>query len=105
MTVRNLLQRIEQLSPRKRALLATRNPLSFGQQRLWFLDQLAGGSPVFNLPRALRLEGDLDLPVLRRCLTEIVRRHEVLRTVFPTSDGQPFQAVHPPAEVAIPVID
>ncbi len=57
-------------------------PLSFAQQRLWFLDQLEPGSPLYNLPVALRVEGPLDALVLARCLGEIVRRHEPLRTVF-----------------------
>ncbi len=57
-------------------------PLSFAQQRLWFIDQLEPGSPLYNIPAALRVEGPLDAAVLARCLGEIVRRHEALRTVF-----------------------
>ena len=57
-------------------------PLSFAQQRLWFLDQLEPGSPLYNIPAALRVEGPLDAGVLARCLGEIERRHESLRTVF-----------------------
>src|SRR5262249_32711160 len=57
-----------------------RLPLSFAQQRLWFLDQLVPNNPFYNCPRAVRLEGRLDLEVLERVINEIVRRHEALRT-------------------------
>jgi len=60
-------------------------PLSFAQQRLWFLDQLEGG-PLYNVPVALRMRGTLSIPALARVFAEVVRRHEVLRTVF-TGDG------------------
>jgi len=62
-------------------------PLSFAQQRLWFLDQLEPGSSAYNIPESLRLRGELDQDALERMLTEIVRRHEVLRTSFPSRDG------------------
>src|SRR6185436_4005963 len=62
-------------------------PLSFAQERLWFLDRLAGGSAQYNLPAALRLIGALDAAALERALGEIVRRHESLRTVFREVDG------------------
>ena len=55
-------------------------PTSFAQQRLWFLDQLAPGSPLYNMPAAVRLPPDVDVEALRRVLAEIVRRHEALRT-------------------------
>src|SRR5579863_6128040 len=55
-------------------------PLSFSQERLWFLEQLEPSNPVYNLPMAMELEGPLDESVLRRCLGEIVQRHEALRT-------------------------
>jgi hypothetical protein len=69
---------------------------SFAQQRLWFIDQLQPGSVFFNISTALRLSGALDAAAFARALTEIVRRHEVLRTTFRTVDGQPFQVVGPP---------
>ena len=70
-------------------------PLSFAQQRLWFIDQLAPGSPLYNIPVALRVAGPLAAGVLARCLAEIVRRHESLRTVFALRDGMPEQRVLP----------
>ncbi|MGH3702602.1 MAG: condensation domain-containing protein, partial [Pseudonocardiaceae bacterium] len=71
--------------------------LSFAQQRLWFLDQLMPGNVAYNLPVAFRLRGALDVAVLSRALDEIVARHEVLRTTFPTVGGQPVQVVAPPS--------
>jgi acyl transferase domain-containing protein len=80
--------------------------LSFAQQRLWFLDQMEGGAAVgYSMPEALRLRGDLRPAVLRAALTEIVRRHEVLRSRFTSHAGQPRLDFSAPAEVALPVID
>jgi amino acid adenylation domain-containing protein len=70
-------------------------PLSFAQERLWFLDQLEPGSAFYNLPFALRLRGALDVDALERSLGEIVRRHDALRTVFRERDGTPVQVVVP----------
>src|SRR5205823_184194 len=72
-------------------------PLSFAQQRLWFLDQLEPNSTVYHIPLAWRLEGPLDQEVLERCLNEIVRRHEVLRTTFPAVAENPVQKIAPTA--------
>ncbi|MFO7587950.1 MAG: amino acid adenylation domain-containing protein, partial [Gemmatimonadota bacterium] len=80
-------------------------PLSFGQQRLWFLDQLDPGSPVYNIPSAVRLEGDLDPGALRGALRELVARHEVLRTRFASEVGRPFQVIEPEVDVDLPVED
>jgi acyl carrier protein len=83
-------------------------PLSFAQQRLWFIDRLEPGSALYNMPVALRVEGPLDPGVLARTLGEIVRRHEALRTVFAVSEGwegSPVQVVQPAAPFALPVVD
>ncbi|MBW4493512.1 MAG: amino acid adenylation domain-containing protein [Oscillatoria princeps RMCB-10] len=80
-------------------------PLSFAQQRLWFLDKLEPGSPVYNLPTAIRLQGALNTEALTRSINEIVRRHEALRTVFAAADGEPFQEIAPTLTVQLPVVD
>ncbi|MFL6332079.1 MAG: amino acid adenylation domain-containing protein [Pyrinomonadaceae bacterium] len=80
-------------------------PLSFAQQRLWFIDQLEPGAYVYNVPGAFRLEGELNVGALERSFEEIVRRHEALRTSFASVDGRPVQVVAPALDVALPVID
>jgi amino acid adenylation domain-containing protein len=119
----DLSRRIANLPPEKRAMLEARllrekaagapapsiprrgergpSPLSFAQQRLWFLDQLDPGKPYYNLPLALRFTGELDVPALSRALDAIVARHEVLRTTFSTRDGEPLQVIGPPRRVAL----
>ncbi|MFP2930363.1 amino acid adenylation domain-containing protein, partial [Pyxidicoccus sp. 3LG] len=79
-------------------------PLSFAQQRLWFLDRLEPGSPFYNMPSVLWLEGTLDTDALERSLTELVRRHEVLRTTFEDAEG-PVQVIHPPPRLPLAVVD
>ncbi|HYH79110.1 MAG TPA: amino acid adenylation domain-containing protein, partial [Longimicrobium sp.] len=80
-------------------------PLSFAQERLWFLDRLEPGSTTYNIPAAWRLGGALDAAALERALGEIVRRHEALRTVFAEVDGSPVQVIAPFGGFALPVED
>src|SRR6185369_14097054 len=80
-------------------------PLSFAQERLWFLNQLEPDSPFYNCPAAVRLHGRLDVAAFERTLTEIRRRHEVLRTTFPLVDERPVQIVSPPSDVKLTLID
>ncbi|MFL5385967.1 MAG: amino acid adenylation domain-containing protein, partial [Longimicrobiaceae bacterium] len=87
--------------PRDRPL-----PLSFAQERLWFVHQLHGGAAIYNMPVSLRLRGALDLDALRRALDEIVRRHESLRTVFRRGgEGAPVQVVLSPSPIPLPLQD
>jgi hypothetical protein len=66
-------------------------PLSFAQERLWFLHQLEPNNSVYNVPRAVRFRGQLNLVAIEQSFNEIVRRHEALRACFVTVDGQPVQ--------------
>ena len=86
-------------------LIESLPPLSYGQERIWFLEQLDPGGSTFNVPRAVRLVGKLDVGALQQALTEIVRRHEMLRTSFLTVDALPYQIVHPAAELPLSVED
>ncbi|MFP2934863.1 condensation domain-containing protein, partial [Pyxidicoccus sp. 3LG] len=80
-------------------------PLSFAQQRLWFIDQLEPGNPAYNIFTALRLEGVLDVSALERAFAVLVGRHEALRTTFVTVNGQPSQVISAPSACTVPVID
>jgi len=113
-TVKGLARKIEELMERGEQttappIVSARReghlPLSFAQQRLWFMEQLDPGSATYNIPAAVRLKGPLDERALRRSIDEVVRRHEVLRTLFPVRESRPVQQVQPAAEVELPVID
>ena len=80
-------------------------PLSFAQQRLWLIHQLEPESAVYNVPRAVRLRGEISTSALWQSLQEIVRRHETLRTRFETRDGGPVQIIDEPEEIPLPLID
>jgi len=80
-------------------------PLSFAQQRLWFMGHLEPDRPFYVIPAHYRVRGPLSVPVLARAATEIVRRHEVLRTGFESVAGEPVQVVHPPAPVPVAEVD
>ncbi|MCP4663549.1 MAG: amino acid adenylation domain-containing protein, partial [bacterium] len=80
-------------------------PPSFAQQRLWFIDRFEPGLAVYNLPALFRFAGHLDRGALARALSEIVRRHEVLRTRFEAVDGVPVQVIEPVADLPVPVLD
>ena len=80
-------------------------PLSPAQEAVWFFERLSPGMRSYQFQASVRFEGELDADALRRALTEIVRRHEIFRTVFRQVDGQPMQLVQPAWEVDLPVVD
>ncbi|HEV2863282.1 MAG TPA: condensation domain-containing protein [Pyrinomonadaceae bacterium] len=80
-------------------------PLSFGQQRLWFLHQMEPGGAAYNIPNAVRLRGPFNAAALEQSLGEVRRRHEALRTTFAVEAGEPVQVVAPPALAGLPVVD
>ena len=118
-TVRGLVRQIEQQSAAgaaamwaeaergeiKRVNRSGEIPLSYAQQRLWFVNQLEPGSAVYNIPLGLRMIGPVELDVLERSLSEIVRRHEVLRTSFGSLEGRAFQIIREAEAVKLPLID
>jgi Condensation domain len=109
-TLFELLVLEEVLQPREQPAAASSSipetaPLSFGQERLWLLDRLDPGNPVYHMATALTLTGPLDLPVLARSFAEIVRRHAVLRTTFREEDGRPVQVPGPAPAAELPLVD
>ena len=121
----NIAELLNRLSPEKRALLASRlsrkrasgekkpliprseeldvYPLSFAQQRLWFLEQLEPGVTLNNIPLAVQLRGQLNVTALEDALSELVRRHHVLRATFTTVAGEPVQIIQPARRVVLPI--
>ncbi|MEW5931555.1 MAG: amino acid adenylation domain-containing protein, partial [Gemmatimonadota bacterium] len=112
-TVAGLAARVEALRgagtalapPIERVSRTEPPPLSFAQQRLWVVDRLEPGNAAYNMPFALRLRGRLDVEALRSGLDALVEHHETLRTTFAEQGGAPVQVIHPPAPVALPVLD
>ena len=90
------------ISPRKKTDSV---PLSFAQQRLWFLDRLEPNSPFYNIPVAVRLSGDLKIQVLQQALDAIVAHHEILRTNYTNENGNPIQIINAPQSVELQIID
>src|SRR5215469_1601206 len=116
-----LAHRVAGLSPAKRALLEHRlealgpaiprrasgdgHPLSFAQQRLWFIDQLEPRNPLYHITRAVRLRGPLDVGALQAALDAIAARHEAVRTTFQSIDGRPVQRLAAPRAVTLAQVD
>ena len=113
-TVASLAVRIEtalagdtgtQTPPVKRVSREGNLALSYAQQRLWFLQELEPDSAAYNIPRAFRIHGALDVKALEQTLSEIVRRHEILRTTFRVVNGEPVQVIAEPQPLSLPVIE
>src|SRR5438034_595617 len=80
-------------------------PISLAQERLWVLEQLAPGQPAYTVSQALRLPSAINESALEQSLSEIIRRHEVLRTTFPAAGGEPSPVVSAPPVFNLPVVD
>lgn len=111
----DLAQKLAALSPEKRKLLEQKLrqqgkqfnafPLSYAQQRLWFIDQLEPGNPAYNIPFAVRLQGKLNPEAVEKSLQQIVRRHEILRTTFSNIDGKGMQVIHQEGKIHLEHLD
>ena len=123
----DIIQDISKLSPEKKKLLelllkeqnvdlaeskiipasreTNRFPLSYAQQRMWFLEQLEPGTPLYNNPAAVMLTGQLDIAAMQKTLDEMSRRHEVLRTTFASEKGKPVQIIHPELKLNLEQLD
>jgi amino acid adenylation domain-containing protein len=110
-TISRLAARIEEPSRRapapepRRYPRAEPVPLSFAQERIWFLNQLHPDNLAYNFQATIRFRGALDVGRLESTLEEILHRHEIFRTTFPVVEGRPIQQVHPPTPYQLPVID
>ena len=110
-TLGRLAQRVEATSTHTKTAPLTacsrseKLPLSFAQERMWFINQMDQDSSAYHISMALHLIGALDVQALEQSLSEIIRRHEVLRTTFMNQGGQPVQIIAENAEFVLPVID
>jgi amino acid adenylation domain-containing protein len=113
-TVAGLAERVDAMAKQEQGLLlppikpvprSGALPTSFPQQRLWFLDQLEPGNPLYNVAYVTRMKGLINPQALEKSLNEIVRRHESLRTTFHTSDDQPVQVIAPSLELKLEMLD
>ena len=113
-TVAGLAERVERMQREQYGLLAPpivsvprnqRLPLSFAQQRLWFLDQVEPNNPLYNIPRAIRLIGPFNVAAMESALNGIVERHEILRTTYQAEKGEPFQVIAEECTLSLPVVD
>jgi amino acid adenylation domain-containing protein/FkbH-like protein len=112
-TIAELARRIETLRREGQAPLPAlkpaphqdRAPVSYAQQRLWFLDQLEPGNPLYNILQMMHIHGDLNVEILQQSINEITRRHGSLRTTFQAKDGQPVQVIAPSLPLAVTLID
>ncbi len=113
-TVEELARRVEEekqgkgrgeLAPIRRVGREQELPLSYSQQRMWVLEQLAAGSGAFNLLLGVKLRGRLNIAGLEQTFGEVVRRHEILRTSFPAREGRPRQVVGAAEELKLPIVD
>ncbi|NJM17637.1 MAG: amino acid adenylation domain-containing protein [Richelia sp. SM1_7_0] len=89
------------LNQQRQNIHTSDHPLSFAQQGLWFIHELNPYNPAYNIPIVIDFKGDLDLSILQKCVDEIVRRHEVLRTSFTLIDGQPVQVINRDAALTL----
>ena len=96
---------VPQIAPISRQARRPIFPLSFAQQRLWFMDQLEAESPLYNEPQAFRISGSLNVGALRQAFEAVVSRHEALRTTFPLVDEHPMQCITEKGSISVPVID
>jgi amino acid adenylation domain-containing protein len=93
------------LPPITRASRDAELPLSFSQQRMWFFEQLSSGTSAFNIALGVRLSGPLNVRALEQTFSEIIRRHEILRTVFAAVNAEAVQIIQPPARFRLPLAD
>lgn len=123
----DLTNEISRLSPEKRRLLekilqqqnidlrkktifsqsreSNRFPLSYAQQRMWFLDQWQPGNPMYNNPAAVAVKGEIDVPAMQRTLDALAARHEILRTTFENEGGNPVQVIHAESSIVLEQLD